>query len=223
MQNWTRAEYFADTGLPLDQRPAPTSAAPTAAILYPALGLIETANVSVGRGTEHPFSFFGAFLATRRPPTSRGSTAASPPIDAAQHPGVTFTVQHTEPIAEDANHYPFHGQTIPAVRVICHRPTALDSPELGLEILSALHHLYPTQFHLDKAMTLICQRSATMAAIDIRPRPPLPLPPPGSDAARSKTSAPPPHPTSVNFLRSLLAPAHKSLQLLAKRKAMHQS
>jgi hypothetical protein len=32
---------------------------------------------------------------------------------------------------------------------------ALDSPELGLELLSALHHLYPAEFKLDRAKTLI--------------------------------------------------------------------
>jgi len=40
----------------------------------------------------------------------------------------------------------------------------LDSPELGIEILAALHHLYPTQFSLDKAMTLVANQ-ATMDAL----------------------------------------------------------
>ena len=41
---------------------------------------------------------------------------------------------------------------------------ALDSPELGIEILSALHHLYPMQFKLDGAKNLVAN-SETMAAI----------------------------------------------------------
>ena len=41
---------------------------------------------------------------------------------------------------------------------------ALDSPELGIEILSALHHLYPTQFKLDKATDLVAN-SETMEAL----------------------------------------------------------
>ena len=41
---------------------------------------------------------------------------------------------------------------------------ALDSPELGIEIISALHRLYPAQFKLDKAAPLVAN-SETMAAL----------------------------------------------------------
>ena len=41
---------------------------------------------------------------------------------------------------------------------------ALDSPEMGIEILSALHHLYPTQFKLDKASGLLAN-SETIDAL----------------------------------------------------------
>jgi uncharacterized protein YbbC (DUF1343 family) len=41
---------------------------------------------------------------------------------------------------------------------------ALDSPEMGIEILSALHHLYPAQFKLEKAAALVAN-AETMAAI----------------------------------------------------------
>jgi SSS family transporter len=154
MQNWQRTEYFTDTGLPWIN-PSPNLRSPEAAILYPALGLIETTNLSVGRGTALPFSFFGA-------PYMDAPTVAAA-LTARNIPGVTFTAT-TEPIAEDANRYPFHGQTIPAVRVTLTDRNALDSPELGIEILSILHHLYPTQFHLEKSMTLLCNR-ATLDAL----------------------------------------------------------
>jgi len=78
-------------------------------------------------------------------------------------PGVTFTPTR-ETITEDANHYPFHGQTIEAVRVTATDPVALDTPELGIEILSVLHRLYPAQFNLEKSMTIIANR-ATVDAI----------------------------------------------------------
>ena len=42
---------------------------------------------------------------------------------------------------------------------------ALDSPELGIEILSALHHLYPAQFKLEKAAPLVAN-AETMAALE---------------------------------------------------------
>ena len=84
-------------------------------------------------------------------------------LNARHIPGVTFTPTH-EAIAEDANHYPFHGQTIEAVRVNVTDPTLLDTPELGIEILSTLHRLYPSQFQLEKSMTIVANR-ATVDAI----------------------------------------------------------
>jgi uncharacterized protein YbbC (DUF1343 family)/CubicO group peptidase (beta-lactamase class C family) len=154
MQHWQRAEYFADTGLPW-VNPSPNLRSPEAAVLYPALGLIETTNLSVGRGTGHPFSFFGA------PFLDAPSVAAA--LTARHLSGVTFTPA-TEPIVEDANRYPFHGQTIPAVRLTVTDRNLFDSPETGIEILGVLHRLYPTQFKLDKAQTLLCNR-ATLDAL----------------------------------------------------------
>jgi SSS family transporter len=172
MQHWTRTQTFAETGLPW-VNPSPNLRSPEAALLYPALGLIETTNISVGRGTPHPFSFFGAGIATksgapRLASETWDSTAAkgawfnatdvAAALTARHIPGVTFTPT-TEPITEDANHYPFHGQTIPAVRVTLTDPAKADTPELGIEILAVLHRLYPTQFQLAKVQRLLCNQS----------------------------------------------------------------
>jgi uncharacterized protein YbbC (DUF1343 family) len=69
-------------------------------------------------------------------------------------PGVTFAATQFA-AAEDANHYPYHGQTIEGVRMTVTDRVALDSPEMGVEILAALHHLYPAQFKLEKAAALV--------------------------------------------------------------------
>jgi uncharacterized protein YbbC (DUF1343 family)/CubicO group peptidase (beta-lactamase class C family) len=155
MQHWSRSEYFAQTGLPW-VNPSPNLRSPAAAILYPALGLIETTNISVGRGTEHPFSFFGA------PWMNAADVAAE--LTERRISGVVFTAA-TEQIDEDANHYPFHGQTIPAVRLSVTHPTDFNSPETGIEILGVLHRLYPTQFQLAKVETLLCSQE-TLAALE---------------------------------------------------------
>jgi uncharacterized protein YbbC (DUF1343 family) len=182
MQHWSRTQYFADTGLPWIN-PSPNLRSPEAAILYPALGLIEQTNISVGRGTDHPFSFFGAGIST---PTKIGYPEASASgliasenrkgvftpwfnaedvaaaLTARNIPGVAFTPT-TEAIAEDSNHYPFHGQTIPAVQVTVTDRNTLNSPELAIEILSTLHRLYPTQFQLAKVQRLLCNQSTFYA------------------------------------------------------------
>jgi uncharacterized protein YbbC (DUF1343 family) len=88
-------------------------------------------------------------------------------LNARHIPGVTFSAVTTT-VDNDPLH-PFHGQTIEAVRI--HLPdteqahNALNSPELSIEILTALHRLYPTQFHLDRAMRFLAN-AATMQALE---------------------------------------------------------
>jgi uncharacterized protein YbbC (DUF1343 family)/CubicO group peptidase (beta-lactamase class C family) len=154
MQRWERNEYFADTQLPWTD-PSPNLKSSETAILYPALGLIETTNISVGRGTDSPFSFFGAAW------MKAADVVAA--LNARQIAGAAFEPT-TEAIAEDSNHYPFHGQTISAVKVRVTDKVALNTPEMGVEILSVLHRLYPELFQLQRAMTLVCSQS-TMDAL----------------------------------------------------------
>ncbi|ADW69125.1 sodium:solute symporter family transporter [Granulicella tundricola] len=145
MQNWTRAQFFDQTGLTWIP-PSPNLRSPTAATLYPGIGLTEQTNISVGRGTPTPFENLGA------PWLNPKELIAY--LVARKIPGIRFTPT-TMTIAEDANKYPSHGQTIPAIHFEVTDRTILDTPELGLELLSALHHLYPTQFNLARAKTLL--------------------------------------------------------------------
>jgi SSS family transporter len=154
MQGWHRNQFFDQTGLTW-VNPSPNLHSTDANVLYPALGMLDYSNVSVGRGSGSPFQVFGASWLN-------GPTVAA--YLAARHiPGVAFTPTRIA-VADDVNHYPFHGQTIEAVRLTVTDRTALNSPELGIEILSALHHLYPTQFQLAKASALVAN-SETMAAL----------------------------------------------------------
>lgn len=56
---WRRSQLHRDTELPWTQ-PSPNLRSPEAALLYPAVGLLESTNLSVGRGTDLPFHHFGA-------------------------------------------------------------------------------------------------------------------------------------------------------------------
>jgi SSS family transporter len=167
MQNWRRDEFFDATGVPW-VNPSPNLRSVAEAVLYPALGMMDATNVSVGRGAATPFEVFGAGAtpaAKDAPaiPAWFDGKAVAAYLTARKIPGVTFAAT-TFAVAEDANHYPYHGQTIEGVRLAVTDRLALDSPELGIEILSALHHLYPTQFHLEKAAPLVAN-SETMAAL----------------------------------------------------------
>ncbi|WP_442481893.1 exo-beta-N-acetylmuramidase NamZ domain-containing protein [Aeoliella sp. SH292] len=59
VQNWDRNSYLYETGLPWVNT-SPNMRSLTEALLYPGVGLFETTNVSVGRGTGTPFELFGA-------------------------------------------------------------------------------------------------------------------------------------------------------------------
>lgn len=59
MRGWQRGDYGDATGLPW-VNPSPNLHDVGEALLYPALGLLEATNLSVGRGTDTPFEHVGA-------------------------------------------------------------------------------------------------------------------------------------------------------------------
>src|SRR4029077_15559509 len=59
MENYNRSMWFDSTNL-IWVNPSPNMRSLTAATLYPGIGLLETTNVSVGRGTDTPFEVVGA-------------------------------------------------------------------------------------------------------------------------------------------------------------------
>ncbi len=154
MNHWERAELWPQTQL-VWTPPSPNLKSPAAAILYPGVGLTEQTNISVGRGTDHPFEDLGA------PWINAQELAAY--LMARMIAGIEITATQIA-IAEDVNHYPFHGQTIPAIHFRVTDPEHFDSPEFGIEVLAALHHLDPAQFKLDLAKNLL-SNAATLAAL----------------------------------------------------------
>lgn len=155
MQNWTRSEYFDQTHLPWTN-PSPNLRSVAAATLYPGVALLESTNVSVGRGTATPFEHFGA------PYIDAAKLAAY--LTARHIPGVAFTPTSFA-VDETSNHYPYHGETIPGIHIALTDRNALDAPELGIELLAALHRLYPTEFNMEKASRLVANVN-TMLALD---------------------------------------------------------
>lgn len=59
MQGWKRSMWYGDTELPW-VIPSPNMPTVFTAAVYPGMCLIEGTNLSEGRGTTHPFEFFGA-------------------------------------------------------------------------------------------------------------------------------------------------------------------
>jgi len=59
VENWNRAHYIDETGLPWVM-PSPNMPTPDTAVVYPGMCLLEGTNISEGRGTTRPFELFGA-------------------------------------------------------------------------------------------------------------------------------------------------------------------
>ncbi|MEO7028923.1 MAG: sodium/solute symporter, partial [Acidobacteriaceae bacterium] len=166
VQHWIRDQFFDATGLPW-VNPSPNMRNVNAAILYPGIALLESSNISVGRGTDSPLEVFGAGVPPASPQKPGGAwfnaTTVAAALNARHIPGVRFTPT-TIPVVEDSNKYPGHGQTIEVVRIAITDRVALDSPEMGIEIAAALHRLYPTHFQLEKTMRIIGNQ-ATLEAL----------------------------------------------------------
>ncbi|SFS20619.1 transporter, SSS family [Granulicella pectinivorans] len=154
VQNWTRDQYLDQTGI-VWNNPSPNLRSVNAATLYPGIGLFETSNLSVGRGTATPFEHFGA------PYLKPEAVLAC--LVPRNIPGIAFSAT-TMPIQETPDHYPYHGQTIPGIKLTITDRTILDTPELGMEIITCVHKLYPTEFNLDRTIRIIANAD-TLAAL----------------------------------------------------------
>jgi uncharacterized protein YbbC (DUF1343 family) len=73
--------------------------------------------------------------------------------------GVRFVPQSFTPTAG-----PYQNQRCEGVNILLIDRNALDAPEMGIELASALHALYPEQFHLDKMGDILVSQS-TLEAI----------------------------------------------------------
>ena len=134
MEGWLRGDWFDATGR-VWINPSPNMRSLSEAELYPGIGMIEGANISVGRGTDTPFELLGA------PWIDAAALAAY--LNARAIDGVRFVpVNFTPNASNDAN------QACGGVNIIVTNREALDAPELGLEIAAALEHLYPRDFKI---------------------------------------------------------------------------
>ncbi|HET9180262.1 MAG TPA: exo-beta-N-acetylmuramidase NamZ domain-containing protein [Terriglobia bacterium] len=144
MQGWERTDWLDETGLKW-MNPSPNLRSLAETILYPGVGMVEGANISVGRGTDTPFELLGA-------PWIDGKWLAVY-LNARDIQGVRFL-----PVDFTPQSSKFAGQVCHGVQIYLVDRQALDSTELGIELASALHQLFPKQFELDKTLPLIGSR-----------------------------------------------------------------
>jgi len=150
MDGWMRGDWYDSTGLEWIN-PSPNLRSVTQAALYPGVALVEGTNVSVGRGTDSPFEVLGA-------PWIKGADL-SRYLNARDIAGVRFVATSFTPTSNVHS-----GVTCGGVNIVLLDRNVLDAPEMGIEIASALHKLYPEHWKMEKMIDILVNQ-ATFDAI----------------------------------------------------------
>ena len=141
MRNWHRNYFFESTGIKWIP-PSPNLRTIKGSILYPGIEILQSAGVSVGRGTQTPFEEFGA-------PWMNGDEVAAA-LNARNLPGVRFAGQLFIPISGL-----YSGQRCGGVSIKITDRFKVRSMRMGLEIAAILEKLYPKQFEASKMIELV--------------------------------------------------------------------
>ena len=141
MEGWRRSMWFDETNLTW-VNPSPNMRSLTEATLYPGVGLLETTNVSVGRGTDTPFEVVGA-------PWIQGDRLAEY-LNQRGLPGVRFV-----PLRFTPNASVFKDQQCGGVNIIITDRTLFRPLPTGIEMALALRKLYPNDWQVDKYLRLL--------------------------------------------------------------------
>jgi len=141
MRNWHRNYFFESTGIKWIP-PSPNLRTIKGSIVYPGIEILQSAGVSVGRGTQAPFEEFGA-------PWMNGDEVAAA-LNARNLPGLRFAGQPFIPIAGL-----YSGQRCGGVSVKIMDRFKVRSMRVGLEIAAILQKLYPKQFEITKMIELV--------------------------------------------------------------------
>jgi uncharacterized protein YbbC (DUF1343 family)/CubicO group peptidase (beta-lactamase class C family) len=141
MENWRRAMWHDATNLTWIN-PSPNMRSLTEATLYPGIGLLETTNVSVGRGTDTPFELVGA-------PWLDGGKLASH-LNTRNIPGVRFV-----PVRFTPSSSVFKNEACGGVNIVITDRSRFRPVLTGTEIAVALHRLFPAEWKIESYLRLL--------------------------------------------------------------------
>jgi uncharacterized protein YbbC (DUF1343 family) len=149
MDGWQRGDWFDSTAVAW-VNPSPNLRDLNDATLYPGVGMIEGANISVGRGTDTPFELVGAPWIKSREFASYLNARA---IQSVRFVPVSFTPSSSN----------FAKERCEGVNLVVLDRNLLDATELGIELASALHKLYPADFKLERMADLLVNQPVLQA------------------------------------------------------------
>ncbi|MFO0809228.1 MAG: DUF1343 domain-containing protein [Gemmataceae bacterium] len=145
VEGWKRADLYDRTNLSW-VNPSPNMRSLTQALLYPGVGLLETTNISVGRGTETPFEWIGA-------PWLDGRELAGN-LTRLGLPGARFVATSRTPTASK-----FAKELCGGVQVIVDDWKTFEPVRVGLAIAVELRKLYPNDWKIDRYDTLLVHKA----------------------------------------------------------------
>ena len=128
----------------------------TQAILYPGVGIIETTNVSVGRGTDTPFEIVGA-------PWMAGRKVAAH-LNAAELAGVRFIPIEFTP--ESSKH---KGKLCQGVNLQITNRDRFHPLRTGIELARTLHKLHPDDWDTKSLNRLLSSKRTLRMILDGKP------------------------------------------------------
>jgi uncharacterized protein YbbC (DUF1343 family) len=142
MKGWQRGDWFDSTSLTW-VNPSPNMRSLNAALLYPGIAMVEAnSDYSVGRGTDAPFEQIGASWINGAELATKLNTRFLPGVR-------VYPVRFRPASSNFANH------DIEGVRFVITDREAVNSVLIGLEVVSALHKLYPGHLDLNVSRFLV--------------------------------------------------------------------
>ncbi|HKE25291.1 MAG TPA: DUF1343 domain-containing protein [Bryobacteraceae bacterium] len=141
MEGWKRSMWYDETGLDWID-PSPNIHNMTEAALYPGVCLLESPQISVGRGTDTPFERVGA-------PWYRAHEVAEY-LNARQIPGVRFVPHRFTPHASV-----YKDQQCQGMDILLIDRSAFDPVLMGMELLSATLKFHSGKFDVGTVMRLL--------------------------------------------------------------------
>tara|TARA_R110002111_G_scaffold256979_2_gene324544 strand:+ start:15367 stop:17712 length:2346 start_codon:yes stop_codon:yes gene_type:complete len=144
LQNWKREMYYDETGLTW-VNPSPNMRNLNEAVFYPGIGLLETTNLSVGRGTDTPFEWIGA-------PWLDGRQLARQ-LNQSGLPGIRFV-----PVFFTPESSKFAGELCGGVNFLITDRRQFQSVRTGLEVAHQLRQLFPDQWETKNLNRLLASQ-----------------------------------------------------------------
>jgi uncharacterized protein YbbC (DUF1343 family) len=161
MENWQRNSWYGELGIQWI-KPSPNMPSPMTALLYPGMGLLETCNISEGRGTAKPFENIGApwLDNVNLAKILRESGISGVSIDTISYIPVDMPGAAMNP--------KYEGQLCHGLLLSVTDPRQFQSVAFGLHLICAAKKLHPDKFawNSQRSPRLMFGNDETPVAID---------------------------------------------------------